>query len=239
MNVRLGTLNSTSLSTEPWTLRPTSLERKLGRLLRSPEGHEGDDPPPPDPSLVNEPPKEEPPKEEPPKEEPPKKEDEPPAAAEPLTLENLTIPEGFEVQPELSTKFLEILNDGKMSLQDRANALLALHGETLNAASEAGSKAWEDMQTEWKDEAKADTEIGGAKLQPTIDNIGKLINEFGNDDLRNVFNLTGAGNNVHMIKFLNKIADVLTEGKFFKAGSPAGGDDPDAGAKRMFPSMKG
>jgi hypothetical protein len=157
---------------------------------------------------------------------------------EPLTVEQLSAPEGFEIQPELASEFLEILN-GEMAPGDKANAFLALHAKTISAAQEADSKAWDEMQTKWKDEVKADPDIGGAKLQPTITNIGKLISEFGNDDLKEVFNFTGAGNNPHMIKFLNKIADKLTEGNFFKAGTPAGADDPDAAARRMYPSMKG
>ena len=219
-----------------WPIQPTSLERKLGRLLRSPEGHD------PDPSLVTEPNPDPNPDPEPnpnpdaDSEPKPKEGDIDSAPApEPLTLESLTIPEGFEVQPEMSEKFLGILNDNNLSVGDRANALLALHGETLTAASEANSKAWEDMQTEWKNEAKADTEIGGDKLQPALTNIGKVLDEFGSKELRDVFGLTGAGNNVHMIKFLNKIADVLTEGKFFKAGTPSG-NDPNAAAERMFPT---
>jgi hypothetical protein len=157
---------------------------------------------------------------------------------EPLTLDSLTIPEGFEVQAELSDKFLEILN-GDSSPQDRANALLALHGETINAALEADSKAWNTMQTEWRDAAKADPDVGGDKLQSTLNNVGKLLDEFGDKEVRGVFDLTGAGNNVHMLKFLNKIADALTEGSFFKSGSPAASNEPDAAAKRMYPSMKG
>jgi hypothetical protein len=40
-----------------------------------------------------------------------------------------------------------------------------------------------------------------------------------------------------MIKFLNTIADKLTEGNFFKAGSPSGGVDTfEAKAQRMFPT---
>lgn len=240
-------LNSTSLGTEPWTIRPTSLERRAGRLLRSPDG--GHDNPPADPSLVNGDPPADPNKPADPPTDPPadpnkstnpptdpnKPADPPEPPPEPLTVDKLTIPEGFEVQPELSAKFLEILN-GDASPLDRANALLALHGETLNAASEASSKAWDDMQTEWKDEVKADPTVGGAKLQPTLNNIGKLINEFGNDELRSVFDTTGAGNNVHMVKFLNTIAEKLTEGNFFTASAPSGGSDADATAKRMFPS---
>lgn len=152
-----------------------------------------------------------------------------------MTVEQLKVPEGFELQPELATKFLEVLN-GEQSPEERANALLALHGETLNAASEASSKAWDDMQTEWKDAVKADPDVGGEKLQPTLNNIGKLLDEFGDKELRAVFDTTGAGNNLHMVKFLNTVADKLTEGGFFRAVTPPGTNDPYAGAKRMFPS---
>lgn len=216
----------------------------MGRLLRGP-----DDPnPDPDPSLITDPnPNPDPVDPNKPADPDPNKPADPdpnkpadpePEPVEPLKLEDVTVPEGFELQPEMANKFLEILN-GDMAPKDRANALIALHGETMSAASEASSKAWEDMQTEWKDEAKADPDIGGAKLQPTLTNIGKLIDEFGDEKVRGVFDLTGAGNNPHMIKFLGKIADKLTEGNFFKASSPSNADDPNAAAKRLFPSMKG
>lgn len=214
----------------------------MGRLLRGP------DDPDPDPSLVTEPPKPDPvdppvdpnvPPVDPnkPPEPDPNKPPEPEAAV-PLTVEDLVIPEGYELVPELATEFLEIFNR-EMDPKDRVNALVGLHTKAIQEASEASSKLFEDTQTEWKEEVKADPEIGGAELQPTLTNVQKLMDEFGTQELKDVFNLTGAGNNIHMIKFLNIIADKLTEGKFFKAGSPAGADDPDAAASRMFPSMKG
>lgn len=210
--------------------------------MRSPEGHEEEtkteetkveEPV----SLVNEPKVEETKVEET-KVEEPKTEETKTEVVEPLTPEALTFPEGFTLEPEITGKFLEILN-GEMEPKDRANALIALHGETINAALEADSKAWETLQETWRAEVKADPDIGGAKLQPTLANIGKLLDEFGNPELKGVFNTTGAGNNPHMIKFLNVIADKLTEGKFFKASGPAGADEPDAAAKRLFPTMKG
>lgn len=231
------------MTREPWTIPPTNLERKIGRLLRSPEEHETETKTEETQTeetktLVNEEEnktdetKTEETKTEEQKTEETKTEE---TKVEPLTVEALAAPEGFEIQPEMANKFLEILN-GEMEPKDRANALLQLHAETINAASEAGSQAWDDMQKEWKDEAKANPDVGGEKLQPALAGITKLIDEFGDDDLRGVFDLTGAGNNVHMIKFLSKIADKLTEGNFFRASSPSLNDDPNAGAKRMFPS---
>lgn len=231
-------------SRELWTIQPTTAERKAGRLMRGP-----DPDPEPTPTLVTEPPVDGGPATPvpadpnaapaPPPVEPAKPVEPPAPPAEPLTVENLTLPEGLELPPELGNKFVEILN-GEMEPKDRANALIALHGETIRNALEADSKAWDTMQTEWRDAAKADTDIGGDKLQPTIANVRKLLDEFGNKDVSEVFDFTGAGNNVHMIKFLNTLADKLTEGNFFKAGQPSSlENDPNAGAKRMFPSMKG
>jgi hypothetical protein len=243
----------TPSGTEPWTIQPTRIERQYGRLMRSPEGDDGQQID--DKSLVNEDNKADDQKAEDQKADNQKVEDQKvedkvedkkpddqkveDQQVEPVTVEQLTVPEGFTLEPELATDFLKIVNDGEMDPKDKANALIALHGKTISAALEADSTAWDNMQTEWKEAAKADPDVGGAKLQPALTNIGKLLDEFGDKETRGVFDLTGAGNNVHMIKFLNKIADTLVEGKFFKARSPSGQDDPDAAAKRLYPTMKG
>lgn len=224
-----------------WTIRPTTMERTMGRLMRGPEEHEEtvETKTEETTTLVTEPEKKEEVVEEVKTEETKTEETKTEEVkVEPLTVEALTLPEGFELQEEMANEFLEILN-GDSSPQDRANALIALHTKNLAEAQEADSKAWEKMQTEWRDEVKADSDVGGDKLQPALANIGKLLDEFGSPELKGVFDMTGAGNNVHMIKFLNKIAGKLTEGNFFSGGIPSTSNDPDAAAKRMYPSMKG
>jgi hypothetical protein len=164
------------------------------------------------------------------------KTDDPPVVVEPLTAEQIQLPEGFEAQPELISEFVDLMNNAELSASDRANALIALQSKTLAAASEANSKAWDDMQTDWQTEVKADPDIGGAKLQPTLANVSKLLSEYGSDELLSVMNVTGAGNNLHVIKFLNTIAGKLTEGGVVQ-GAPVSGDKSLASS--MYPSMKG
>lgn len=77
-------------------------------------------------------------------------------------------------------------------------------------ASDAGSQAWNDMQTTWQNEAR--TTLGDA-FEASMTDIGGLVQEFGSDELRQVMDLTGAGNNVHVIQFLAKVAGVLKEGR--------------------------
>lgn len=159
-----------------------------------------------------------------------------PAAA--LVIDDLTIPEGFELDETLSNDFLGILNNSEMDPKERANALIDLHKKTVEAALEKDSQSWDDMQTSWKEESQNDPDIGGAKLQPTLTNIAKLIDEYGSDELKGVMDLTGAGNNVHVIKFLSKIAAKLTEPPA-NPGNPTGNPDGMTAAQRLFPSMKG
>ena len=156
------------------------------------------------------------------------------APSEPVTVDTLVIPEGLEVPEAARDKFLEILN-GELSPTDRANALLTLQKETLEQAAVAAEDAFGKTQSEWQAEVKADPDVGGDKLQPTLTNIAKLIDEYGNQELRDVFAVTGAGNNVHVIKFLSKLSEQLTESQL-AIGSPTA--SPDSTADKLYPSMK-
>lgn len=150
----------------------------------------------------------------------------------PLTTADLFLPEGHTLDPTLSTEFLDVINNQEMSAADRANALIALQAKVLTAASEASSAAWDQTQTEWQNEVKT---AYGDKLVSTMESVAKLVEEFGSPELRQVFDLTGAGNNVHMVRFLSTLASKLTEGGGPMPGTPASTLSP---AQRMFPSMK-
>lgn len=157
-----------------------------------------------------------------------------PAPVEPLSFEALKFPEGFEVERPIADKFLGILNDDKMAPGDRANALVALQAEYATAMSEKANAQWDDFNKAQVEEVRADPEIGGAKLEPTLAKVSKLLNTYGSPEVRLVFDNSGAGNNVHIVKLLAKLADKLGEGE------PAGGTPPitDATlASRMYPTM--
>jgi len=154
-------------------------------------------------------------------------------APAPLTAEDLVFPEGVEIVEALRDKFLEAMNNSELSPKDRAAALINLQAEAITAASEASSAAWNTMQDQWR--AEVHTQLGD-KFQPTIDSVNRLVTEYGSPELLDVLGLTGAGNNVHVIKFLGAVAEKLTEGTF-ASGAPTG--QATSAAQRMFPSMKG
>lgn len=155
----------------------------------------------------------------------------------PLTASDITIPEGLEVHETLRDEALALVNNRELSPKEQLQGLIDLQSRLANEASETISKTWEDTQKAWRDEVKADPTIGGDKLPTTLAAVNKLVTEYGNDKLIEAFALTGAGNNVHVIRFLHSVAGKLLEGGPVSAGSPSN-QDGDA-ASRMFPSMKG
>jgi hypothetical protein len=156
-------------------------------------------------------------------------------ASEPLTLEAIKFPEGFTVDDEASKSFLEVMNDDKLSGAERAQKLIDLQSGLMQKVATETQTAWENMQMQWQDQVRADPEIGGEKLAPTLGEVSKLVDKYGSPELRQVFDLTGAGNHPQVIKFLHNIAKDLSEGGPV-LGAPAVAKE--ALADRMYPSMK-
>lgn len=155
----------------------------------------------------------------------------------PLTAGDITLPEGLEVSDERRDAALAIINNRELTPKEQLQGLINLQGELAKEASEAISETWATTQKTWQDEVKADPTIGGDKLPATLSAVNKLVTEYGDDKLVEAFALTGAGNNVHVIKFLNSIAGKLLEGGPVQAGGPTNQEGNPA--SRMFPSMKG
>lgn len=202
-------------------------------MSTEPEPNLSPAPPSDPPSLVN---SSAPAVEEPkPGEEVPKVEEPAVEPPQPLTMEALKLPEGFTVDEAVSTDFLSIMNDDKLTGAERAQKLVDMQASLLTKAAEANYEAWSNMQTQWQDEVRTDPEIGGAKLEPTLGEISKLVDKYGSPELRQAMDLTGAGNNPHIVRFLAKVAKDLSE------GGPVSGAPPQAKealADRMYPSMK-
>lgn len=181
-------------------------------------------PPPPPPSLVNEPPKADPPAPDAPKpgDAPELNPDGTPKVPEkkadaPATFEadKITLPEGFTKDDAAFGKFTEIMADDKLSPTERGQKLISLQAEFLTKAAEENRTAWNALQDEWKGQVKADKEIGGDKLAPTLQTISKAIDTLGPDSakaFREAVDFTGVGNHPAFVKGMAAFAKAITEG---------------------------
>lgn len=103
------------------------------------------------------------------------------------------------------------MNDDKLDSKARVQKLVDLQTEVATAASERASQLWDQTQELWTKELTNDPVVGGAKLEESKVQVGKLLDTYGSPELRQILDLTGAGNNVHLMKFLVRVAQVANE----------------------------
>lgn len=147
----------------------------------------------------------------------------------PITYDALKMPEGVIVDDKALATAKEVFT--KFNLPpEAAQALVDMHFGQLKALNEAAevanSKLWTDTQAEWRTQLDKDPELGGDKKAATTVRLGQALDEFGSKEAREAFDLTGAGNNPHIVRFINKMAMALQEG----GPVPNGGVPGKAGA---------
>jgi hypothetical protein len=154
------------------------------------------------------------------------------------------LPEGYEldetVGKEVTTLFKEIGLD-----QPSAQKLLDFYVTKAGDAAEAPYRAWETLNNKWKDEVKADPDLG-KRLPEVRTTVSKAIDSVGGPELAKAFreamNTTGAGNHPAFVKMFWKLAQMVTEGGHVSGKGPSaeGQKAPDAApltaARALYPN---
>jgi len=153
-----------------------------------------------------------------------------------ITLEGLKFPEGVEPSEELTTPFLEIINDNALSRAELAQKIVDLQLETTQrsvaAADEAAQTQWNDLQSQWLGELRADPEIGGAELDRTLATVKQgLLTAGATSETFAALDMTGAGSNPEIVRIMYALTKNLKEGSLV-SGEPAAGKLTQA--ERMF-----
>jgi len=139
-----------------------------------------------------------------------------------FSLTDVKLPEGVEIPEEVGKEFSEILNS-KAAPAEVGQKLLDLYAKQAAELVDSNAKLWAKTNEQWQNEIKADPVIGGDKLPSTLANIAKLLDnpEFTDPGLRAALDLTGAGNNPAIVRFLAKAASRLSEGGYVPGAPPA------------------
>lgn len=152
----------------------------------------------------------------------------------PIKVEDIKLPEGVELDNDLATGFVDLVNTHKIS-PELQQALIDLQSKSMQALSAKDSENWTKTQGEWETQIKADPEYGGTKFEATMSNVGKFVNTFGDDAAKEAFDVTGAGNHPAIIKMLAKAAVLITEGTHVPADTP--GEGKKDAASILYPNQ--
>lgn len=134
-----------------------------------------------------------------------------------LTFDNFKalLPQDAEVNEPLARDFLKLLNESK-SRSDLAKSMVDLQTKVVTQAQEQMAASWNTTQEGWKAEIQNDPVIGGSNLAANLAEAQTVINTYAADAaaLKQLFGLTGMGNNIHMLRFLMNVAKAIPgEGK--------------------------
>lgn len=138
------------------------------------------------------------------------------------------------IDPALGDEFAAIVNEHGIP-RDVAAKLISLQEKAMLANSETSSRAWTETQDKWAKDVQNDPEIGGTNLAPTMGKIGQLLDTYGSAEVRQAFDLTGAGNNPHIVKFMSKVANVLSESGFISSALAPQGEK--SAAEILYPNQ--
>jgi hypothetical protein len=153
-----------------------------------------------------------------------------------LKFDSIKMPEGLKLEGEAKDAFTRAIAEGDPN--KRAQALLDLYAGESKKAQEGVYKTFHEMNKQWVDSVKSDSEIGGDNWANTQKTIAKALDTFGTPGVRQALNLTGAGNNPDVIKTFYKMAKALAEGSH-ASGNPPTQTGEKGLAELMYPTMKG
>lgn len=90
---------------------------------------------------------------------------------------------------------------------------------------------------EWEGQAKKDTFLlDGGGFERNLATIRQTVNEYGDDELRELFDTTGAGSHPAMLRFIKKMARGLGEAKV-PSGETSNRGTSLSHAETLYPSM--
>jgi hypothetical protein len=144
-----------------------------------------------------------------------------PTAFAPEALAAL-VPEGYTVDEAQSARLVSIVNDAAGDPSKIVGGMLSYYTEIAAAAKDEIAAEFNTLQERMQNEVRSDPTYGGEKLAESLRVSKEVATRFGGAAFLDLLSATGAGNSVHMVKFLNEVAKHLpSEGKPV-SGSPFG-----------------
>ena len=183
-----------------------------------------------------------------------KKPDESESADEfkPITAEDLSVPEDLQLNEARQGELVDFINEFQIPPAAVAK-FMEMNGGWAQEDAQAQVDNWTTTQEQWVEQAQNDPKIGGDQLEGNLNEIGKLLDVmtqvpdgkggFAADEkyageLRQAFDMTGAGNHPAIIRFLSDVAKQarVSEGTPLIGGRAAEGK-PDPLAV-LYPTMQ-
>lgn len=150
---------------------------------------------------------------------------------------SLTTADGNAFEGEGAEGFKALFKDANLN-QKQAQAMFSAYEKEMKEMHENQKSQFEKLKASWVEEVKADRELGGQNFDTTKLNIGRVMEKYGNAELKDYLNKTGIGLHPSFVRFINKVGAAIGNDTNFvngKGGAPAQRSDEEK-LRAMYPN---
>ena len=151
-----------------------------------------------------------------------------------IVYEPFAMPEGVQVDQEALKDFIPVAQKYKLP-QEGAQELVNLLNARDKKRSEAHTKAWADAMGKWRNDAKADPDIGGENFTQTEVHVALALKKLGTPKLEEILKITGTGNHVEIVRFMSKVGKIIDSDTIDLGGALS--ETPKTQAEIMYPDQ--
>lgn len=159
------------------------------------------------------------------------KDDKGEAEGAPEEYADFKVPEGSTLDAELLAEFKETFKAENLT-QEQAQARVDQGMKLAEKWSERAVEMHLKTIEGWRDQTKADPDIGGDKLPQVLAGAKEVRDHFGDEGLTEVLNTFGLGNHPSVIRFFSKVRAAISDDVFVKSGKPT--REPTRAADVLF-----
>ncbi len=153
------------------------------------------------------------------------------AEAKPTEYTDFTMPEGVEMDADLSGELKGLANEYKLD-QDGAQKFADLGAKLMQKQSSALA----DSVAQWAVDTKADKEIGGDGFDENLAIAAKARDAFGTPELTELLDGSGLGNHPEMVRWFVRVGKAIGEDRLV-AGNVSTTAAEATHEKRLYPEM--
>jgi hypothetical protein len=135
------------------------------------------------------------------------------------------LPEGVELQPEITDEFKAFAKDANLP-QAKAQAVVDMGVKLMQSWTDQAIATFNAERQSWREASQADPEFGGKKLTESLAAAVKARDGFGTPEFKAVLDKFGLGDHPEVIRFLTKVGKTISEDNFVKPGNKAEGGSP-------------
>lgn len=138
-------------------------------------------------------------------------------AGAPEAYEDFTLPDGMDMDQESLAQFTETAKGLDLD-QAKAQQLIDLAAQHTERVVAKQGEAWAAQRAEWREQAKADEEIGGRNADASRAAAKRAMDRYGDDDLKSFLRDTGFGDHPGLLRAFARMGKAIAEDSIETSG---------------------